>query len=67
MELITCKKCGRNKHNPKYQQCYECSGTKAVAMTRGCPEHLTDPKPSVCTGCMKAKAEFFKQNKAYTK
>lgn len=68
-ELIVCKKCGTATHNPKYSQCYDCSGMRQrqVTMTKGCPKHLNSPQPAICLGCMEVKRQFFANRPAHFK
>jgi len=66
-ELVVCKKCGTSTHNPKYSQCYDCSGMRQrqVTMTKGCSKHPNDPSPALCLGCMEAKSKFFANRPAH--
>ena len=68
-ELVVCKKCGTATHNPKYSQCYDCSGMRKrqVTMTKGCPKHLNDPSPALCSACREMKRQFFANRPAHKK
>jgi RecJ-like exonuclease len=68
-ELTVCKKCGLSSHNPKYSQCYDCSGMRQrqVTMVKGCPNHLNDPSPALCSGCREVKRQFFAKTPAHFK